>query len=403
MEGENSPNKRIELLYFIAFLFTGISVFAVSFITGSDIDKILRNTIASLIMAGCVIFMVADACKRGTSGFLFDNSIKKSRFFIAYFISIALACLFSFIPSVFWPYMSLFVILSLMSNCEIGMICGTCLAMISVMLEQGGDYSELFMYVIAGAIAIALFRDLKEDTSIALPIFICLMIQAVLLTAFYLLFQNRRISPGMLIMPAFNLLINLMILLIFLNMFGVYVIRKTNDMYIEINDTEFHLLVSLKEKNKDEYFRAIHTAYLAERLAFALSLNARAVKTCSYYHRIGTAENKTGWEQIEHYYTDNNFPDEAIELLHEYTDPAYKKTKSAEALLVLMSETVVATIMHLLKQNKNAKIDYEKLIDTIFENKEKKGELKVYEVTFKDYETMRKLLKKEKLYYDFLH
>jgi hypothetical protein len=298
--------------------------------------------------------------------------------------------------------MSLFVILALLSNCEIGMVAGTSFVCITVMLEKNGSYSEVLMYVLAGAVAVALFRGIKEDTSIGLPIFISLLMQAVLLIACYVLFLNRTLSLVILSLPVVNLMLNLIILLVFLNMFGVYVIRKSNDMYMEINDAEYPLLAQLKEKNKDEYYRAIHTAYLAERIALGLDFNARAVKTCSYYHRIGVTEKEIKWEQVQHYYTDNNFPIEAIDLLKEYIEPEPGKLKSPEALTVLVCETVIASIMYLLKKDKNAKIDYDKLIDGILDNKEKKGELVNYDVTFGEYSKMRSILKKEKLYYDFL-
>ena len=315
---------------------------------------------------------------------------------------VVLSCLFSFVPNEFWPYMSLIVIMALMSNAEIGMIAGVSFVTISVMLEESGSYGELFMYVLAGAVAVALFRDLKENTSIGLPTFIALLMQGVLLIAFNVLFQNRTLSFNLLIIPILNLMVNLIILLIFLNMFGVYVIRKSNDMYMEINDTEYHLLAELKAKDKDEYFRAIHTGYLAERVSLGLGFNDRAVKTCAYYHRIGVLNGSLKWADVEHYYTENNFPIEAVEYLHEYLEPAKGKSKSKEALTVQLCETVIASIMYLIKQNKDAKIDYDKLIDGLFDEKEKDGELKDFDVTFREYDQMRKILKKEKLYYDFL-
>ena len=171
---------------------------------------------------------------------------------------------------------------------------------------------------------------------------------------------------------------------------------------MEINDPEFPLLVSLKEKDKDEYFRAIHTAYLAERIALGLSFNARAAKTCSYYHRIGAPEGKLKWDEIKHFYEENNFPTEAVELLHEYIEPAKGSVKSKESLAVMLSETVIASIMYLLKKDKDIKIDYDKLIDSVLDKKMKEGQLKDFDVTFREFDAIGKILKKEKLYYDFL-
>ena len=401
MEGDKSAS-RYNLIYMALFLFTGAFVFAFSFIVGKSYEAILRNTVVSMLAAGTILFMIKDAMLRGPEGFSYDNYYRKMRFIIVFAGMVVLSCVLSLVPNEFWPYMSLFVILALFSNSEIGMIAGISFTTISVMLEENGNFGELFMYVMAGAVAIALLRDLKENTAIGLPVFISLLMQAVLIIAYNVLFQNRTFSINILILPILNLMLNLIILLVFLNMFGVYVIRKSNDMYMEINDVSYPLLVRLKEKDKDEYFRAIHTGYLAERIALGLGFNDRAVKACAYYHRIGVLDGGLKWADVEHYYVDNNFPIEAVEFLHEYIEPQKGAVKSKEALAVQLSETVIASIMYLIKQNKDAKIDYDKLIDNLFDKKEASGELKDYAVTFMEYDRMRAILKKEKLYYDFL-
>jgi membrane-associated HD superfamily phosphohydrolase len=185
-------------------------------------------------------------------------------------------------------------------------------------------------------------------------------------------------------------------------MFGIYVIRKSNDNYMEINDSAYPLLVKLRETNKDEYFRAVHTAYLAERIALALGLNDRAVKNVSYYHRIGVLEEKQSWDDVKHIYIENNFPHEAVDFLQEYIEAPVGKVRSCECFAVYISETVITAINYLIKKDKEAKIDYDKLIDKIFDEKEAKGQLMDYNVTYRQNDQMKKILKKEKLYYDFL-
>jgi membrane-associated HD superfamily phosphohydrolase len=402
MESENKISLKLRLCYGGMFLLTGLCVFAFSFLTGKSYEAILRNTIVSLIITGTVLFMLIDAISRGEKGFSYDNYKHKDRFIVVYSSFLVLACLFGLVPNQFWPYMSMFVILGLFANMEIGLVSGVGLVTISVMLEESGHFGELFMYVLAGTVALSMFRDLKENTSIGIPVAISLMMQAVLLIAFNVLFQNRTLSFNILILPILNLMLNLIILLIFLNIFGVYIIRKSNDMYMDINDTEYPLLVELKNYNKDDYFKAIHTAYLAERIANGLGFNARAIKNCSYYHRIGILQGKKDWESVKPIYEEHHFPDEAIALLHEYIDPSSSPVRSKEALTINVTETVIASIMYLIKQNKDAKIDYDQLIDKVFEKKEADGELKNCDVTFREYEQMKKILKKEKLYYDFL-
>ena len=225
MESEQTIDLKHRFFYALLFIFTGLSVFAVSYFTGKSYEAILRNTIVSLIVTGTVIFTIFDAFSRGSDGFSYDNFYHRNRFIVVYAIFIVLACFLGLVPNQFWPYMSFFVILGLFSNTEIGLISGTGLVCVSVMLEENSSFGELFMYVIAGAVALALFRDLKENTSIVFPTVICLMMQALLLIAFSVLFQNRTLSINLLILPILNLMLNLIILLIFLNIFGVYIIR----------------------------------------------------------------------------------------------------------------------------------------------------------------------------------
>ncbi len=402
MEDEIRASKNIKLYYIGLFALTGIGVCLFSLVSGKSYEETLRNTIVSFIISGTVLFMMMDAHNKGKQGFSYDNFYHRNRFIAVYGILILLSCLLSLVPNQFWPYMSLFVILGLFSNFEIGLVSGMGFVAISVMLEEHGSYAEFLMYAIAGIVALALLKELNEQTEVGFPVAISLLIQAVLLMAFDVLFQNRSLSINIMIMPVLNIMLNLVILLVSLNVFGVYILRRTNDRYMEINDAEYTLLTNLKEKNKDEYFRAIHTAYIADRIAHGLGLNDRAVKCCSYYHRIGVPEGKTAWNDIKNVYFDNHFPDEAIEFLHDYIEPAAGKVKSKEALALNLSETLIASIMYLIKKDKDVKINYDQLIDKILETKEKEGELNNYDVTFSELESMRKILKKEKLYYDFL-
>ncbi len=399
---ESKLSKKIHVCYGLLFFITGIIVFGFSFLMGKSYEAILRNTIVSLIIAGTDVYMLLDAFSRGKEAYAYDNYDHKFRFVFAYIVVLIMSCVFSLVPNLFWPYMALFVILGLFSNNEIGIVSGTGFVIISVLLEESGVYGELFMYAIAGMLALALFRNLKENTAIGYPTAISLMIQAVLLLAFNVLFQNRTLSIGLLIIPILNIMFNLIILMVFLNIFGVYIIRKSNDMYMEINDTNYPLLIRLKEQSIEDYYRAIHTGSLAERIALELGINNRAVKTCSYYHGIGVLENKNKWEDVKHFYEENHFPIEAQDYLREYIAPEKGHVKSKECLAVRMTETVIISIQQLFKQDRNAKIDYEKLIDDLFDKKISDGKLNDYNVTFREYEVMRRILKKEKLYYDFL-
>ncbi len=390
----------IKFLYGLMFFLTGILVTGFSYLYGLKVEEIIRNGITGFLCGGIVVYMLVDASSRKL--FSYDNGQKRDRFVVVYFLGLLISLFLPMIAIEAWPYIFIFLLLGLFSTNEIGLFSGSSLLMFSVLLEKEGSYSEFFLYFIAGAVLLVLLRDLNETTKIGFPIFITMTLLLVLIVAYDILFQNRTLSFTMLIVPLVNILVSMILMLMLLNIFGVYVIRKSNDRYMDINDTEYPLLVQLKEKDKDAYFRAIHVAYLAERIALDLDLNARAVKTMSYYSKIGAIDGSSKWEDVKHFYIENNFPEESIKYLKEYIINDRSKPLSKEAAIIYMSETVIASITYLFSKDKNTKINYDDLINKVFAHKMENRELYHYDISLYELERMKALMKKEKLYYDFL-
>lgn len=390
----------IKFLYGSIFFITGILVTAFSFLYGLKTEVIIRNGVVGFLCGGILVYMLVDASTRNL--FAYDNGSKRDRFVAVYYVGLILSLLFPMIAVEAWPYVFVFLLLGLFSTNEIGLFSGASLLMISVLLEKEGTPAEFFMYFLAGAVVLVLLRDLTETTKIGVPIFISMSVLLVLIVGFDVLFQNRTFSITMLIVPLVNILICIILMMILLNIFGVYVIRKSNDRYMDINDTEYPLLVKLKESDKDAYFRAIHIAYLAERIALDLNLNARAVKTMSYYGKIGVIDGSSKWEDVKHFYIENNFPQEVMGYLEDYIVKDTSKQLSKESAIIFMCDTVISSILYLFGKDKNVKINYDELIEKVFQHKIENGELYRYNISLYELERMKALMKKEKLYYDFL-
>lgn len=382
------------------FFLTGLLLLLFSYLYGLKPENIIRNTFTGFLCGGILIYMLNDATVRNL--FSYDNGQKRNRFIFAYYCSLIISMFLPLITAEIWPFVFIYLLLGLFSTNEIGLFSGSMLVMFSVILEKDGGYSEFFIYFVAGAVILVLLRDLTETTKLGAALFISMALLFTLLVAYDILFQNRTFSFTMLIAPLVNIIISLILTLVLLNIFGVYVIRKSNDRYMDINDTEYPLLVQLKSKDKDAYFRAIHIAYLSERIALDLGLNARAVKTMSYYYKIGVIDGSKSWEDVKHFYIENNFPQEAIDYLKEYIQNDKSKQLSKEAAIIFMCETLIASITYLFEKDKDAKINYDELIDKIFLHKMESRELYNYEISLYELERMKKLMKKEKLYYDFL-
>jgi len=396
---DESAKKQISCIA-VLFLESIICTCIFSKAYGFGIDEILRNVLTAILGTAVILFLWKDSCVRNLiskadRGFL--NS-----FFIIYAGTFLAAMLFPLVNVMLWPYMPIFVLLSLFSNPLIGIFSASFIMQMSFLLTNTARYDAFFMYMIAGVVAIALFRNVGDKLQYGLPIAAALSVLFILLVGYYVLSLNASFSITLFIIPVINVIISTIILLILLSAYSLYVIRGGNDMYMDINDPEFELLVKLKEKDKREYYVAIHTAYLAERIAADIELNRRSIKSCSYYHNIGMIAKENTLNSALDLYEEYKFPKEATELLLEYIKVGSSKPQSKEATVVNLCEDIVRNIMAIFAHDKTAKPDTDLLIDEMFEKKEMYGTLKNSDLTIAQLERVKVLLKKEKLYYDFL-
>lgn len=245
-----------------------------------------------------------------------------------------------------------------------------------------------------------LFSRLDEKYRIALPLFVSLSFLFAAETACVVLFANETLKWELFLIPALNVIISLILLLILLKVYSGMEIFKYRIKYLEINDQEFELLVNIKEKDKNAYYRAVHAAYFSERIAQALSLDADAAKTAAYYANAGILY-KEPEKDLEDAFVSYGFPPYARQLLRELTG---KNTgiRHKEAAVVYMADAVISSILYLFEKKQDTKTDYAAVIETVFQKKWESGSLKNSELTFAEWNRMKKIFKEEKLYYDFL-
>ena len=364
-------------------------------------EEIIRNVISVLVESGLIIFLWEDGLIRGS--LVYGNEKHMNRFFVIYIIVFVTALLFPLVNNLIWPYLSIFVLLSLFSNALIGICSGCALLNVSLLLCHGSSVQPFFIYLIAGVVAIVLFQHVGEKLQFGLPILISIMLLFVLLVAYHVLFLNQTFSFPMLTVPLVNVVISSILLLVLLNAFSLLVIRGSNDMYMDINDPEFELLVKIKNKDKREYYRAIHTAYLADRIAADIGVNRRATKACAYYHRVGMLDGKPDdMEAAKPYFRRYQFPESAVTLLEEYIKSGKKAPVSKEATIINLCEDLVNKLMAIFEKDKTAKIDSDRMIEEMIERRHISGSFNHSNLSIAELNRVSKLLKKEKLYYDFL-
>ncbi len=382
------------------FLLTGAGTGAAAFLYGRTLIEAAGIVILTLLGACGLLFSMEQSAAKNS--FLFDNGEHLWRFTVIYLIALAGSILFPMLPAGGWPYLAVFIGLMLFSNQMIGTFSGAVLLMISCLLCSGTDgHIRFFVYFTGGLIGIIVFSYINISFKVGLPLLISLMVQMVCLSVQEVLYVNEKLKASMFLIPAVNLLVCLILLLVLLKYFSFSIIYKNRDQYMDINDPECSLLVELKNRSKEEYYHAIHTAYLCDRIARRLKLDDAVVKACGYYHRIGTLKGENSWENVQAILEENHFPQRVRDILKEYIDKA-EIMVSKETIVLLFSDTVISSVNYLFSKDPKIQLDYAKIIEGIFKKRIESGMIDYSDLTFGELQEMKNILVEEKLYYDFL-
>ena len=389
--------KRI-VVFMTMFALAGLIAWLGSVFYQSEMDHMIRNVVMVLAGTGIVIFSFTLSEINGF--FVYRNEGRYGRFALTYLLSLAAAVLLPFLPVTGWPFLVLFVMLSVFSNGMTGLAAGSLCLLLAVNFA-GCDYAIFWLYFISGMAGILVFSTLDEEFKVGIPAIVSLLVLALCLTANVILFAEEKLSIIQFMIPGVNLMICCILLQVCLKMVSSTVIHRYRDKYMEINDPECPLLVQLKELSREEYFHAIHTAYLGDKVARNLGIDDAAVKACGYYHRIGKLKGENTWENVSAICDKYHFPPKTKQILKEYVDPD-AQIISKETIVVLFADCIVSSILYLFEKDPKAELDYEQLIDTVFKKKFETEELWSNELSLAQLCRMKKIFVQEKLYYDFL-
>lgn len=323
----------------------------------------------------------------------YNNGEHVFRFWLCMALGLAVAFACGFLPVAGWPFLLVFVMLALFSNMSTGLLAASILLMISVTLS-GGSPDGFVLYLISGAFAVTLFQKLETDFKFGIPLFLAIFCLLVCETASVVLTANARPDLELFVIPVANMIISSILLVGCLKLFSSMVVYQHREKYLEINDTENPALVELKEQDRQEYMHTVHTTYFCERIGSQLGLDVAALKCAGYYHRLG--------ERLEQVTAENRFPPVAKEILDEYQSGGKRIVLKETAVLVSAEEVITAVRYLQEKSSGDKQIDYDKVIDAIFERFLKNGTFDRCRITMEEFRSMQRIFKEEKLYYDFL-
>ncbi len=356
------------------------------------LKKPYENTLRIMVMGVIGIAVIGyHYRKQFNSGELFyDNNEHYMRFWICLGIGILVAGICVFLPVGGWPFLVIYVLLALFTNTSTGILAGTVLMLIPIMMN-GAEASAFFLYFVSGVFAITLFYNMSNDFHIGIPLTLSVMCLLVCETANVILPANTRLSLESFVVPVTNIVISSILLILSLNFFSTLVIYKYRDRYLELNDSENTLLSEYKENARNDYFHSIHTAYFCERIAKKLEFDPDALKCAGYYHKFG--------DKLNDLYEQYKFPPNAVSILKEYNS---KHCTKKETAVLVCSDMVISSVLLMISKNKDEKLNYDNIIDAVFKHIEEKHTFKNCDLSIKDLHLIHNIFKEEKLYYDFL-
>ncbi len=376
----------------------GCMLFAAAAIAGICLSGLVKYGIDRVI--GLIVFMVLGIAIVGFGlrrGLLikdldYDNEEHPGRFWLCLLmaLTVALACVF--LPKAAWPFLPIYIMLSLFGSLHLGVLGATVLLTIPVSLSDAG--MEVFLlYLISGFLGAILFRKIKSGFRIGMPVFSALCGLFVCETAGCVLVENARPSLEYFVIPAINIVVSGILILGIMKFFFGKVIYKYREAYLDLNNPENSVLSDLKQTDKRAYMKSIHTAYFCERIAMKLGLDADALKCAGYYHdqTVMSKDLLVGYI----------FPPAAQMILDEY-GAKDKAVTMKETAVLTVSEKIVSTMMILLAKSEDGQLDYDKVIEAVFKRYQDAGSFKNCDISLKEFFTMQKIFKEEKLYYDFL-
>ncbi len=396
---ENNKQQTIKriAIFGLMFVLAGLAAVLGALLHGRETELLLRDVVMVLAGTGIVIF--AFTLEEFNARFIYRNDGKYARFALMYLGGLIAAVLLPYLPVTGWPFLVIFVLLGVFSDGLTGLAAGSVCLLLSVSLA-GASFSVFWLYFISGMAGILVFSTLNEEFKVGIPMFLSLMILTLCLTANVILLSGERLSAAQFMIPAVNLIVSCILLLVSLKLFSTAVIHRNREKYMEINDPEFPLLVQLKDKSKAEYYHAIHTAYLSDRIARRLGLDDAAAKACAYYQRIGVLRGENTWENVEAICGEYHFPPNTRKILKEFVDES-EKIVSRETVVVLFADCIVSSISYLFEKDPKAELDYTQLIETVFRKKLETDELWGSEISLAQIREMKKIFMEEKLYYAF--
>lgn len=335
-----------------------------------------EQMVQGLVIAGLLSFLVFGKaiCYRA-----------EESFYQCLLISYAVSVLCYFLPVAGWPYALVYVIWILYTTALDACIYPSLLLVMLSFFKSSGNGVEWLAYFFLGMMACILFSKWKEEknTNYSIAVFCCSFF--ICQCVFLVLSHGIRIDLERLIILIANLLITLILCVVILKRYLKDILERYSDAYSILNEPTNPMLEQFKDSQPKEYMVSIHIAYFCERIAKQIGIAPEPIRCATLYLSM---QDKA------------DFPPRVRQIWEEYKRNT-KELITTDTLVLMTSEKVVTALSTYIEKN-GKKDNYQAEINTILSLMEKKQICFRSNVTYRDWQMIKKVFLEEKLYYDFL-
>jgi len=389
-EDKGSKTAALTLMIFIPVIGTGGTAI-VSYFRFFSIQEVILNT----IIAAALCIVAEMPLKRLTI-----DSKGVVYFVYSYLSGLLLAVLSGFCFEFILPLAAPAVLIGILGGTPAGSSALLLFTGISTLvLYESGLYFFLMFFV---GYILLMFFTLHREVSVPSAVFTSLSAGGLTFYACSIL-SKARLAPENVVFPLVGLLLDFIIILIMRPKIYLNVIDAKENFINSILDPEYELLQKLKNDERREYDKVIHSIHIANILMERMGLERIKLLGTGYYCRIGVlrGENSNVAEKSLSLIHERDFPKVITDgILEYYGLSGTRLSRESGALIVINS--LIDMIYDFKHRHKGEKADYSIMINSVMKRITAEKSILQSDLSLNDLNVISETLRKQAFYYDFI-
>lgn len=393
---QTERNKTNDSIRFsiVIYIILILGAILIGFVRDYSIVKNMVN-IVTVIVCGMLV-----QCFYAHDGGKYTEEINsKMLYFFGIIVSQALVFLYGykFVGSL---WLISVAVISVIDGMKHGMICYFLCMVQYVLFATDYVYNNkiILYYLVLGVIIILMFSDngIKE---LIYSVITMVALSAVLLIIQFGfdmgLLKENMIYIIIQIMSSFVIAVTALIVKYMFEQLGK--IKGLCDEDVEslqfLLESDHELIRRLQAYSANLFIHSMRVSVMSMRVAQKMGYNSLLAKAGGMYHEIGRIKNNEDYVEatndISYAY---DFPKCLSDVILQNCDKE-QNLESKEAVIVMLSDSIVSMAEYFIRNKDKTKPSKEKLIDSVFANRQKKGNFDHCDISGEELEEIKKIYK----------